>query len=498
MGAFAFTPPSPAEQRMQRGFDNGSISSGERLILERMGNSDRQFEQSLRQNGLTSVESAFLAARRVRYEATRALFERVDLPTSSGNQADADRMTQLDGQRTAQQRGRLIAGIRSGSIDGSEFQRLNDFARDTESMRSRMREGGYTEAERQQIDSRLREYDRLSRLFGSTSGRAGNEPVRGDSQRLYQSAQRPPNPLSFGTGVPELERDHQLARARGVLQRNGGAIYTDERLDVRVFHQSQETRPQSSSVDGSARAPRESFTPRENLSHFQNQMAGIDSDHDGRVTRRELQAALTNPKIRGEDARLLAAAYQAFDQLTSTDARASFGGIGGALFGSLRTEPAISLQELDPSLRETPEYRRRLQTLNSCESALAGRGRGETGSLFGKEGQPNPRSISQGMVGDCWFLASMAGMNPDDVARMVSQRKDGSYEVRFPGQAGRPPEIVAPPTDAQRYIGVHANGDWALVMEQAARQVAERGDWGEGRRQRGLDGGFATEAYRLA
>ena len=61
------------------------------------------------------------------------------------------------------------------------------------------------------------------------------------------------------------------------MERNG-TIFSDERVDVRRYHQSQERRPESSQVDPNSpsRASAEPFTPR------------LDSDSDGRVTRREL------------------------------------------------------------------------------------------------------------------------------------------------------------------------------------------------------------------
>lgn len=492
-GAFGTLPkPNPAQERVQRGFDNGSITAGERLILDRMANTDREAEQRMSANGLNLVERGLIRARQVRYEATRALFERVDISTSSSSAEQAEQMRGLDELRARRQRGQLAGGVQNGSIDTTEFQRLNDFARGTEAMRAGMREGGYTSAEREQIEARLREYDRLARLFGETSGRAGQDRVRPETNRLVEQT-RTEN-LFFG--APTLERDHAVARGRAVVERNG-TIFSDERLDVRRYHQSQETRLPSHQVDpnSTSRATGEPFTPRQDLGAFQAQLGQIDSDHDGRVTRRELEQALRDPRFRGDRARLLAATHQGFDQFSSTNPTASFGSIGG-----VQTESSIAISEFDPAQRESESYRTRLETLNSIEQRLAQRGRGNVDAgLFGAEGRPDPNSIRQGMANDCWYLASMGAMTPDQLGRMIQQREDGQYEVSFPGRTGRPPIVVAPPTDAERYLGVHANGDWAGVLQRAGDQAARAGDMGNNdhRIRNGLNWGNSTEAYRL-
>jgi hypothetical protein len=59
--------------------------------------------------------------------------------------------------------------------------------------------------------------------------------------------------------------------------------------------------------------------------------------------------------------------------------------------------------------------------------------------------------------------------------------------VRFPG---RPPEVVAPLTEAERQVYSRADGDWSAYLEKAAAQSYAR----EGR---DINGGFGTDAMQL-
>src|SRR5690348_6353345 len=49
-------------------------------------------------------------------------------------------------------------------------------------------------------------------------------------------------------------------------------------------------------------------------------------------------------------------------------------------------------------------------------------------------GGPSPKDVAQGQVGDCWFLATLAETalrDPNTIRNAISQRADGSYDVKF-------------------------------------------------------------------
>lgn len=55
-------------------------------------------------------------------------------------------------------------------------------------------------------------------------------------------------------------------------------------------------------------------------------------------------------------------------------------------------------------------------------------------TLFAGAG-PNIRTIRQGRLGDCYFLATLGALvhrNPKDVSRLVRREDDGSFHVKFP------------------------------------------------------------------
>jgi hypothetical protein len=53
--------------------------------------------------------------------------------------------------------------------------------------------------------------------------------------------------------------------------------------------------------------------------------------------------------------------------------------------------------------------------------------------LFAKDG-PSPNDVFEGLVGDCYFMATLAALadaNPDFIRRTVTDLNDGTYDVRF-------------------------------------------------------------------
>ena len=101
---------------------------------------------------------------------------------------------------------------------------------------------------------------------------------------------------------------------------------------------------------------------------------------------------------------------------------------------------------------------------------------------FGSEGRPVPGSMTQGGLGDCWFLSALESLtrtNPDAVRGMITTNPDGTYTVKFYGKD--PVTVVYDPTigttvdgngNVVQVPGVIANGPWARIIEQAAAQIA--------------------------
>ena len=90
--------------------------------------------------------------------------------------------------------------------------------------------------------------------------------------------------------------------------------------------------------------------------------------------------------------------------------------------------------------------------------------------------RPNLSSISQGHLGDCYFLAAVgaeAHRNPEPFLQLIHPNDDRSYEIRFPHGKS----IVVPiMTDAQLALGSNAGheGIWLNLLEVAAGIVEKR------------------------
>jgi hypothetical protein len=90
--------------------------------------------------------------------------------------------------------------------------------------------------------------------------------------------------------------------------------------------------------------------------------------------------------------------------------------------------------------------------------------------------RPSLDSISQGHLGDCYFIAAVGAQthrSPDPFLRLIQPNDDRSYEIRFPN--GK--QVIVPiMTDAQLALGSNAGnqGIWLNLLEIAAGIVEER------------------------
>lgn len=104
------------------------------------------------------------------------------------------------------------------------------------------------------------------------------------------------------------------------------------------------------------------------------------------------------------------------------------------------------------------------------------------GSTLFAEGKENDGiglyGIQQGIMGDCYLLASIAAvaqMTPETIKNMVVDNQDGTYTVTFPGDKNEP-QTVSAPTEAELglYNGSTENGVWGSVIEKAYGQWCQK------------------------
>jgi hypothetical protein len=124
------------------------------------------------------------------------------------------------------------------------------------------------------------------------------------------------------------------------------------------------------------------------------------------------------------------------------------------------------------------------------------------------EGGPSRDDVSQGYVGDCWYLAtlsSMAGVNPSAIRERVVELGDGTYAVEFTRNNGGKAfvrvdgELPVGSWGGIFYAGLGAqNSIWVAVMEKAYacfRDVEATAAGSYVASYENLDGGWMDEAF---
>ncbi len=118
----------------------------------------------------------------------------------------------------------------------------------------------------------------------------------------------------------------------------------------------------------------------------------------------------------------------------------------------------------------------------------------EDGRLWGEDGEVSSDDLSQGQLGDCWWLAGMgavADQNPGVIHDMIETNDNGTYTVTFPDTGE---EITVTPDLVENEQGTTFSDPqdgvmWPAILEKA---YAEReGSYGA------TEGGWASEGMEM-
>jgi hypothetical protein len=452
-------PPLPAvRQRVADANASGHISSSERSALDMMWSRDLQFAERLEEGGMTLPESLLVSARRAGYETMVSAFTLLPVPMANMDDPSAARVSRYDSAALDADRLAMLEGVGSKAINREEFGALEQFTRETETLRADLREGGFTLEERAEIEGRMSRYDDMLEAFSGKHAPTP-EPSGGAADAVFEEARetfgKPASkdqPWSMSPGTAAALNDaHDVAHGEAVLER-GGPVYTEERASVRAVAGRERVMHLPS---GSPAAT----PPEEQMQQLAELFPRVDADGDGQLTRQEVTAAVRDPEFRGDEGPLLAATLVNFNFLADPPAQ----GDG---------TPAIELDRLrEPG--EGPEqgmWMTRSMALTSSYAQMEAK-LDAPASLYGESGRPDPASLQQGSEGDCWFLGPVSALQPEQIQDMITEREDGQFEVRFPGHPE--PVTVAPPTDGERAFYASANGTWVNVLEKAAREIME-------------------------
>jgi hypothetical protein len=200
-----------------------------------------------------------------------------------------------------------------------------------------------------------------------------------------------------------------------------------------------------------------------------------DVNHDGTLSGAEIERAVLNPAVKGDDAAAAAALEMVarnpkkytLPPLTKAyfeqyDAHASNTRVSGE-------DAATATVDLDKSAPgSTPKWdllfaasKHRIQTADAAPTSKV------SSSTSGSELLSHMR---QGPLGDCFFVAvvgSAINRNPADVGSLLKPMGGGKYDVAFAN--GAPPFVLPSLTDAERAISssTGGQGDWLAMLEQA-------------------------------
>ncbi len=186
---------------------------------------------------------------------------------------------------------------------------------------------------------------------------------------------------------------------------------------------------------------------------FKQSFANWDCNRDGVLTKDELDQALQNPAIKGNQAAALAA-IKIYSRTTWKEENSTQTFSLADLCSSNNTTGSGTTTALPKLVSLFNTYQKKI----AQESAL----------LF-SDGRPHIEEIRQGKTGDCYFLSTIGGLayhTPQRVIDMISQNSDGSYTVTFPRHR---PIAVPAPTDAEIacYSDAGEDGVWLHVCEKA-------------------------------
>jgi len=248
-----------------------------------------------------------------------------------------------------------------------------------------------------------------------------------------QAGRAPPAPPARSAVAPDLTRVTSLDTPRGSLL------------------------PASSAT---REAPRVASMPPAAVHFFAAVRANFsqwDINHDGRLTREEIEVAMQDARVTGEAAAALAAlkiGATDFDKLAET-----------------RSFAAADIDEMERTLRDG----RKLEANYIAFFVVGLRKLKETPRELFAEGRPHLTAIRQYFTADCYFLSAVGAVaetNPTVLVRLITPNPDGTFMVRFPGQ---PAVRVSPPTDAEIATYTAAkDGVWLSVLQKAYALVRVR------------------------
>lgn len=204
-------------------------------------------------------------------------------------------------------------------------------------------------------------------------------------------------------------------------------------------------------------------------------MAQLDTNQDGGIDRKELFGSFKRKDLSAADGAMILTvlgSFELLDEQHKPDQRITLKDVH-----ALKQKLANSS---DPLLEDH---------LKTVLTEARDRTRDQTPKLWGEFSKPvdaiKPAAVSQGAVGDCWFLAALAAVadtSPELIAKMIEPVGHDKFRVNFPGLPNKPIVVDAPtPVEMALFARGTKYGSWVAVIEKAAAKVIKdlRGEDGD-------------------
>lgn len=212
-----------------------------------------------------------------------------------------------------------------------------------------------------------------------------------------------------------------------------------------------------------------------------------DKDKDGYLSRTEIDTAMLDKTNAGDDAAALATLKARVDQLEEL----SDDEYGDENDGVTKKD----LEEYKTGVEDGKIDQSTENTFGGFKWKLER----QSMDLFAN-GTPDWKSVEQGRIGDCSYLAAIVAKtknDPEAIKKMIKDNGDGTYDVTLPGKK---PVKVTRPTEAElAYFGTAGkDGLWLSVLEKAIGQSEGRGNllWNTKLPQDELNGALGSTGIR--